>query len=243
MDFTYTELSPLKPVLRANWRRKRLVVVSPSAVWGSLLTQDAAPEFDVMTYSFDGSEASAVCTALPGYKGHFSFVSEMWGESLHKLFPLIPPEYEEVMFLNSDIFISYAELNKFFDYVDLFALDISQPALSLNSFYSLSFLLKKTSIEVEPVPFVEGMMPCLSRAVIDELVRLDLWTISGWGVDQFVFGHIVEQLKLRPQAVVHAVTALHTKPVESSQMRFSNGMTADEERNALGLACQQLFSK
>ena len=241
MDFTYTELSPLKPVLRANWRRKRLVVISPSAAWGSLLVQDAAPQFDLMTYSFDGSEATELCTSLPGWKGHFSFVSEMWGESLHKLFPLIPPEYEVVQFLNSDIFISYADINKFFDYVDMFALDISQPALSLNSFYSLPFTLKKTSIEVEPIPFVEGMMPCLSRAVIDELVRLDLWTISGWGVDQFLFQIIVERLKLRPQAIVHAVTALHTKPVESSQMRFSNGMTADEERNQLGLACQRLF--
>jgi hypothetical protein len=241
MDFTYTELSPLKPVLRANWRRKRLVVVSPSPVWGSLLTPNAAPDFDLMTYSFDGSEATELCTSLPGYKGHFSFVSEMWGESLHKLFPLIPAEYEVVQFLNSDIFISYAEINKFFDYVDMFALDVSQPALSLNSFYSLSWLLKKTSIEVEPVPFVEGMMPCLSRAVIDELVRIGLYTISGWGIDQFLFQIIVERLKLRPQAVVHAVTAVHTKPVESSEMRFSNGMNADEERNALGLECQRLF--
>jgi hypothetical protein len=241
MDFTYSELSPFKPVLRPNWRRKRLVIVSPSTVWGSLLTQNAVPEFDLMTYSYDGSEATPLCTSLPGYKGHFSFVSEMWGESLHKLLSLVPAEYEEVMFLNSDIFISYADLNKFFDYVDMFALDISQPALSLNSYYSYSYLLKKASIDVEPVPFVEIMMPCLSRAVIDELVRLDMWTFSGWGVDQYLFQNIVERLKLRPQAVVHAVAALHAKPIESTQMRFSNGLSADEERNQLREACQRIW--
>jgi len=240
MNAPYTELTPLKPVLRNDWRRKRLVVVSPSAAWGSLMTQDAAPQFDLMTYSYDGSAASPLCTGLPGFVGHEAMQTEMWGESLFKLFGAIPAHYEVVLFLNSDIFISYAEINKYFDYVDLFALDISQPALSLNSFYSHQFLLKKTSIDVEPVPFVEVMMPCLSRAVIDELARLGIYTISGWGMDEYLFQNVVERLGLRPQAVVHAVTALHTKPVESRGMVFSNGMSPQQEREQLEALCKRL---
>jgi hypothetical protein len=240
MSFSYSELAPLKPVLRKGWRRKRLVVVAPSADWGSLLTQNAAPEFDLMTYSYDGSAATPLCTGLPGWVRHEALSTEMWGESLFKLFGLIPAEYEVVLFLNSDIFISYAEINKFFDYADLFALDVSQPALSLNSFYSHQFLLKKTSIDVEPVPFVEVMMPCLSRAVIDEFVRIGLYTISGWGMDEYLFQHIINRLNLRPQAVVHAVTALHAKPVESRGMVFSNGMSPQQERERMAIQCAHL---
>lgn len=240
MDLSYSDMTPLKPVLRPNWRRKRLVVLSPSPSWGSLLAEDAAPQFDVMTYSFDNSEATSLCTGLPGWVRHEAMQTEMWGESIFKLFSRIPAEYEVVLFLNSDIFISYAEINRFFDYVDLFALDISQPALSLNSYYSHQFLLKKTGIEVEPVPFVEVMMPCLSRAVIDELARLGLFTISGWGMDEYLFQHVVDSLQLRPQAVVHAVTALHTKPVESRGMVFSHGMNSQQEREQLQAQCAQL---
>lgn len=229
MVLNYPGLRPINPILRKNWKRKRLVVLAPSNQWGSLLPQDAAPEFDLMTYSYDGSEQSAMGASLPGCVGHVALTTEMWGQSFKLLCERIPPEYEVVFFLNSDIHISYAAINRLFEYADLFGLDICQPALSLNSFYSHHFLLKKTAIDVEQVPFVEIMMPCLSRAVIDEINRLGLYTISGWGIDMFLFQNIVERLKLRPQCVIHAVTAIHSKPVESARMRFSNGKTAQQE--------------
>lgn len=237
---SYPGLRTIQPMIRKAWRRKRLVVVSPNADWGALLPQDAAPEFDLITYSFDGSDAGTLHTSLPGFVSHIPLKTEMWGESLKFLMQKIPAEYEVVLFLNSDIYISYASINRFFDYVDLFALDISQPALSLNSFYSHHFLLHKDAIDVEVVPFVEVMMPCLSRAVIDEMNRLGIYSISGWGIDQFLFQNIVDRLKLRPQCVVHAVTAIHAKPVESFSMRFSNGKTAHEERMEIRQLCERL---
>jgi hypothetical protein len=240
MVLNYPGLRPITPVLRKSWKRKRLVIVAPSSEWGTLLPHDADPEFDLMTYSYDGSEQTAAGGALPGVVGHIALKTEMWGESLKLLFAKIPAEYEVVFFLNSDIYMSYSSINRLFDYADLFALDICQPALSLNSFYSHQFLLKKTAIDVEAVPFVEIMMPCLSRAVIDEMNRLGIFSISGWGLDKYVFANIVERLKLRPQCVVHAVTAIHTKPVESSRMRFSNGKTAHEECEELRQLCERI---
>jgi hypothetical protein len=231
---------PITPVLRKAWRRKRLVVVSPNSDWGSLLPQDATPQFDLMTYSYDGSQASELARSLPGWVSHFSLETEMWGQSLQHLIARIPTEYEVVFFLNSDIYISYAAINRFFEYVDLFALDICQPALSLNSFLSHGFLLKKDTIDVEQVPFVEVMMPCLSRAVLDEMNRLGIFSISGWGIDMYLFQKIVERLKLRPQCVVHAVSAIHMKPVESAQMRFSNGKTAQQECEDIRRLCERL---
>jgi hypothetical protein len=240
MGLNFRRPKPIKPILRKAWKRNRLVVVSPSSEWGTLLPQDVAPEFDLITYSYDGSEQTAAGAALPGVVGHIALKTEMWGESLKLLFAAIPAQYEVVLFLNSDIYMSYSSINQLFDYADLFALDICQPALSLNSYYSHKFLLKKHGVDVEPVPFVEVMMPCLSRAVIDEMNRLGIFSISGWGLDQYVFPKVVEKLNLRPQCVVHAVTAIHTKPVESSRMTFSNGKTAREELEELRLLCERV---
>lgn len=230
----------LQPVLRNAWKRKRLVVVSPNSGWGSLMPQDASPDFDLITYSYDGTDQTELCSSLPGFQQHITLNTEMWGESLKHLFATIPVEYEVVLFLNSDIYISYSEINKLFDYADLFGLDICQAALSANSFYSFQFLLKKPHIDVEIVPFVELMMPCLSRAVIDEFNRIDAFTISGWGMDMYIFQNIVERLGLRPQCVVHAASALHTKPVESGGMRFSNGKTAQEECLEMKYFCDHI---
>jgi hypothetical protein len=152
----------------------------------------------------------------------------------------VPQAYDVVFFLNSDILINYSDINRFFDYVDLFDLDICQPALSVNSYFSHNFLLKRAGLEVAIVPFVEIMMPCLSRRVINEMVQLNIFSISGWGMDCHLFPTLVRRMGLRPQCVVHAVSAIHAKPVESGRLTFSNGLTASEERSKLAILCSRL---
>jgi len=225
----------LSPKLRTQWRRNRAVIVAPDPEIGVLIRQNESPNFDFITFSYEnkGPELSIIKELSP--RRHYAFNSEFWGESFYKLCHLVRGSYDVVLFMNSDLLVPTSSLNTFFEINDMFALDISQPSLALNSYFSHDHTLySPVNGLVSEIPFAEIMMPCLSGIVIEEICKLGLYTISGWGMDNYLFPYITKKLRLTPQAVVHACQVLHTKPVDSNRRVFSDGLTAHQQMERLG---------
>lgn len=222
----------LYPVMQSNWRRRRAVIVSPLKDIGSLIYNDTIPDFDLFTFSFDDSDVANDTIKSLNPKEHFKFKSEFWGESFLKLCNLVNHRYEVVCFMNSDIYVSVSSLNKFFEINDLFALDFSQPSLSLNSHYSHLHSRHIPGGGVIDVPFIEIMMPCLSANVINEICRIGVTTISGWGLDVALFPYIKNKLNLKNPAVIHDCTVIHIKPIESFRI-YSDGLNPNEQMDYL----------
>jgi hypothetical protein len=215
-----------------NRRRSRVVVV-PLEAWGCLVDADVAPEFEFITYSYDGR-------AYPdGYLPwrplqHVDMRTEFLGESYFRLFGLLKGSHDVYGFLNGDIVTRVSDLNRVFALGDLFGLDAFQPSLAHESFHSHPFLLNKPGMLVEEIPFVEFMMPFYSDRILHEFSAIGLHTISSWGMDVFIVNAIIRKFGLKRPAVIHAVKALHPKPVESGLKVFSNGLTAQQELVILG---------
>jgi hypothetical protein len=218
--------------MQPNWRRRRAVIYTPLSDMGSLIYNDAKANFDFFTFSYEDSDIDISKMGGANIAQHFKFKSEFWGESFLKLCNLINNRYDVVLFMNSDLYVSISELNKFFDINDLFMLDFSQPSLSFNSYYSHVHTMNIPGAGVVEVPFIEIMMPCLSTVVINEICRIGLTTISGWGIDNLLFPYIKDKLNLKNPAVIHDCSVLHVKPVESSR-QYSDGLTAIEQMNKL----------
>jgi len=218
--------------MKKNWRRSRAVVVSPDKESGLLIYNDAEPDFDLITFSYDGSQLDPLLMNSLVSKDHYAFQSEMWGQSFHTLCGLIGGKYDVVCFMNSDLYVGVSSLNNFFELFDLFELDFAQPSLSANSYISHNHTLNVSTSTVLEVQFIEIMMPCLSSKVINEINRIGMTTISGWGLDCYLFPYIQKKLNLRPPAVIHACQVMHIKPV-SSNILYSDGLTAQEQANKL----------
>lgn len=224
----------LRPIIKPNWRRRRAVIVSPMPEMGVLIYNDGKPDFDIFTYAYDESELDY--SKMNGLNpiDHYKFVSEFWGESFLKLCKFINNRYEVVCFMNSDLFVTVTSLNKFFEINDLFSLDFSQPSLSDNSYYSHLHTKNIPGGGVVEVPFIEIMMPCLSNTVINEICKINKTTISGWGLDVYLFDYIRKKLTLTKPAVIHDCEVVHIKPIESNRI-FSDGLSAYEQMKELEL--------
>lgn len=230
-----------RPFLRPRWRRKRAIVVSPDKVAGLLLLPDSDPNFDLITFSYDGSDLGTDLMNNLKSVQHFAFLSEQWGQSFLKLCHLVSSKYDVVCFMNSDLYVSISNMNNFFDIVDLYNLDFSQPSLSINSYHSHEHTLNIPGGGIKEVPFIEIMMPCLSSQVINEICRINLTTISGWGLDVYLFPYIQRKLKLKQPAVIHDCVVTHCKPVSSNYI-YSDGLTAHEQMVFLRDAIKNLES-
>lgn len=222
----------LYPLMQPNWRRRRALIVSPLKEMGSLIYNDATTDFDLFTFSFNDSEITHDIVKSLNPIEHFKFKSEFWGESFLKLCNLINHKYDVVCFMNSDLYVSVSSLNKFFEINDLFALDFSQPSLSANSYYSHPHTRHIPGGGVIEVPFIEIMMPCLSANVINEICRIGVTTISGWGLDTSLFPYIKNKMNLKNPAVIHDCVVVHVKPVESFRS-YSDGLNANEQMDNL----------
>jgi hypothetical protein len=229
----------LKPVLKPNWRRKRALIISPLPSVGLLLHNNSEPEFDLITFSYDMTDCPRQLLGDFAPVDHFKFESEFWGSSFFKLCQLVNGRYDSVLFMNSDLYVSISVLNTFFDLNDLYELDFSQPSLSANSYISHAHTKHNPAENVVEVPFIEIMMPCLSAKVINEIVNIGITTISGWGLDNYLFPYIQRKLNLKRPAVIHDCQVLHAKPV-SSDVIYSNGLSASEEMSQLAAVITKL---
>jgi hypothetical protein len=218
-----------KPILKSNWKRKRALVVSPLKDTGILFSNDAEPNFDLITFSFTNEDLNLNLMNNLKVTRHYKFESEAWGESFFKLCNLIESSYEVVSFMNSDLFVSISNLNNFFEINDFFELDFSQPSLSINSYISHEHTRHISGGGVTKVPFVEIMMPCISSLVIKEINKIGLTTISGWGIDCHLFVYIEKKLNLKSPAVIHDIQVIHAKPI-SSNIVYSDGLNAAQQQ-------------
>lgn len=228
-----------KPKLKKTLNARRALIFSVPEKWDCLITQDAAPNFDVITYSHEGNQAGPREKELLGWSQHLSFNTEFFGSSFVEIIKNVPDVYQHTLIVNSDVAISYSDINKLFSIVELYELDICQPSMSPNGYHSILHLIHNPLLDIEFVKHIEPMVFCLSRRVISELRKVDDIPISGWGIAVVHLENIRERLDLQPSAVIHAIKATHCKPLESNEVRFSNGLTAREELDRL----KQKYSK
>ena len=124
-------------------------------------------------------------------------------------------DYDHVCFPDDDLLFDAALLNRFFYYAERFELDLSQPALNFNSYFSHAITLQSPTFAIRFTNFVEIMFPCFSKRFLDLSYKLFAESPSGWGMDNYWFT-ILSQNNMNLPAIIDCTTITHTRPIGSA---------------------------
>lgn len=119
--------------------------------------------------------------------------------------------YRNIWLPDDDLAIHGKEINRFFHLFDKLGLELAQPALHWDSYFSLPITLRNPTFEFRHVNFVEQMAPCFRHDLFEKVRHTFFGTISGWGIDV-----VWQQYLSRPiggAAIIDSVEMVHTRPV------------------------------
>lgn len=227
-----TNWSPL--LLPEGPKRPYLVIVRTGG--GSLhptWAKDIAPEqrnWDLMLSHYDGnSEPNIMDADIAIRQGAFKF------SAIHRLFQDIPflSSYKAVCLCDDDILTSWSALNRLFDLFDAYNLDLAQPALTRDSYYSMDICLQQPECLLRFTNFVEVMVPVFSAKALAKCLPTFDGAVTGWGLD-FVWPHLLGNPHHKI-AVIDEIAVKHTRPVASGAiyaMAAPYGITPESECEA-----------
>jgi hypothetical protein len=133
-------------------------------------------------------------------------------QGLHELFTRhreLVANYEYILLPDDDLMASKVDFNHLFDICGARGLEVCQPALTWNSFYSHLITLRNTSTRLRYTNYVETMTPCLSRPILQKSICYFDKTLSGWGLE-WAWAKLAGTMKL---AIVDEVAVRHTRPI------------------------------
>jgi len=128
--------------------------------------------------------------------------------------PEVLTQYDYVLFLDDDIEMTAAEIDKFFAIMRREKFDLAQPSLTPDSFASLPlFYRRATSKGFRRVTYIEIMAPAFSRRALIANRENFGATISGFGLD-VLFGAVTRKEFGSTIAVIDAVAAEHRRKID-----------------------------
>jgi len=138
-------------------------------------------------------------------------------------------DYIYIGLLDDDQSISVSSLNKLLDIATKDKLDVFQPAVSSDSYYSHAIFLQKNGHVPEPVYWVEIMSPFLRKEIFESGESFYRSNISSYGVDRYLIPYLQKKLNRSNTVLIHEVSIRHLKPVTDGNKKFSNGLDARQE--------------
>jgi len=141
-------------------------------------------------------------------------------------------KHDYILLPDDDLLCSAQELNNLFETASRMQADLCQPALDRNSYFSHAITLKHGSFNFRYTNFVELMIPCLSRRMLECTLHLFNETESGWGMDNY-WWEIIQKNGFSQPMIIDDITITHTRPVGSANNGTSGGSVKplDDLRN------------
>jgi hypothetical protein len=126
--------------------------------------------------------------------------------------PAFIERYDAIWMPDDDLLADADTINRMFAFFTAFALDLAQPALTLNSYFSHSSLLQRPDSIIRYCNFVEVMAPIFSKNAMRCLQASFSQSPSGWGLDN-LWPHLLDNSDKRKIAVIDATPVVHTRPL------------------------------
>ncbi|WP_299804450.1 DUF707 domain-containing protein [uncultured Shewanella sp.] len=172
--------------------------------------ENAAPNFDLFL-SYFGDKPNH-------YQAEATYYEQVKGGKwpiIHKLIEnnwAFISQYDAVWLPDDDIMTDANTINKMFSLFDGFGLALAQPALTMDSYFSHSSLLRQPNSVLRYSNFVEVMVPVFSANALQALKGTFAQSPSGWGLDA-LWPHLIENKDFKNIAVIDATAVIHTRPV------------------------------
>jgi hypothetical protein len=159
-----------------------------------------------------------------------------------KQFPEVIGEYDYFWLPDDDISAEVDAVNKLIAIAAEQKLEVLQPSLDDNSYYSHIITLKHRNFTLRYTNFVEIMAPLISRAVLERTLPLIESTRSGFGID-FVWPKLAAEISgdaIRGMAIVDSVSVCHTRPVGGSLHKMMNKVGGRSVIDEMAIALERV---
>lgn len=219
-NYLFHPVKEEKVRLDGSYKKNAVFVpVGKDSLHRQLLKGDA--DFDLHLLIYDGSynkfcHDSEFIACDAGYK------MDMTYRYLHR-HPELFEKYEYFFLLDDDIVISTEDVNRLFSMMREYQLKIAQPSLVM-SYYTYKHTAFHPFYILRYTNFVEMMMPCFSRDALKAVLPTFEQKIRWCGIE--MHWPVLVGSNHKDMAIVDAVSAKHTRPVQSwnslSQLQQEN---------------------
>lgn len=142
-------------------------------------------------------------------------------------------EYENIWLPDDDIWLEAKDVERLFNFMDMFELKVAQPAIA--GYYSLEITLPHPSSRLRFTNFVEIMCPCFSKRSLKKCYPTFDENKSGWSYDA-LWDKLLNYPK-RGMAIIDDITAIHTRPVFGGELYQKQNIKSPMEEG------KELFEK
>ena len=138
--------------------------------------------------------------------------------------PELLTTYENIALLDDDLQASPADVDALFRIGRKWELDLWQPSLTPESYFTYAALLQCPAFELRFTNFVEMMCPFFSARMLQR--ALPLFSLGFETGPDLVWNRLFAN-NIGRSAIIDAVSFTHTRPVGTSVRHRSNGQLAD----------------
>lgn len=138
--------------------------------------------------------------------------------------------YDYVWLPDDDVAASSADIDAIFDAMRQYDLDVAQPSLTRDSYFSHFAFMSCPGFVLRYVNFIEIMVPCLKASLLQAVLEDFKGSMSGFGMD-YIWCRLSEDARYKA-AIIDRVAVRHTRPIGKAlrgRMAKSGVVAEDEE--------------
>lgn len=219
-NYLFHPVKEEKVRLDGSYKKNAVFVpVGKDSLHRQLLKGDA--DFDLHLLIYDGSY-NKFCNDSDFVACDAGYKMDMTYRYLHR-HPELFEKYEYFFLLDDDIVISTEDVNRLFSMMREYQLKIAQPSLVM-SYYTYKHTAFHPFYILRYTNFVEMLMPCFSRDALKAVLPTFEQKIRWCGIE--MHWPVLVGSNHKDMAIVDAVSAKHTRPVQSwnslSQLQQEN---------------------
>jgi hypothetical protein len=135
-------------------------------------------------------------------------------ELIHTHWELVR-NYDYVWLAEDDLACTCRDINRFFDICRKERLDLAQPALTHDSYFSHTMTLDSPCFRLRYTSFVENMAPCFSAGALAKVSPTLKESLCGYGLEELWVILLGDEASV---AIIDEVQMRHTRPIRGGQL-------------------------
>jgi hypothetical protein len=192
---------------------------------------DANPNFEILLFNHTGESKDS-----PGENiscdHYISSKTENKGQIFHYINEYLELKnltFNYIGIIDDDIIFKISDFNYMLHIALQHDLDIFQPSISKDSFFSHRKFVNRSGVMVDYIDWIEIMAPFYKQELFVACKDYFLMTISGQGIDCYLMPVIQKIQNKTKTAVIHAIIIKHYRPIRSHQRIYANGLNNEQE--------------
>jgi hypothetical protein len=190
---------------------------------------DVQSEFEIILFNYSGITSSVnedkskyIITDKTENKGQIL-------NSVYNFLNSINLEYNYIGVIDDDIIFKISEFNYMLHVARSHDLDVFQPSISRDSFYSHRKFINNPKYLITQTTWVEVMAPFYKKELFEACGEYFNLSISSQGLDCFMMPVLQRIHNMNNTAIVHTAVIKHTRPIRTHLRTYTNGLTGLEE--------------